>query len=133
MKPLNKANQLLHDFLVHDQCVFDIGLDDYFIEGWLYQSCFPLILPIQDESNSHDFCIQLFQFCSKSMSLKIHLLKYELKQMAQIEYVPQEGIDSSINQMAVEIVQSDEFVKEIKPLLIQGFRELKIKTLIDTK
>ena len=131
MEPFYEANKLIHDLLGSIHLILDIGLDDYFIEGWLYISFYPLVLPPQDLNADNIFNIQIFRFDSETSSLKIISLKYQLITGSNIEYMSNSEFDDSINELAKKIIDCEVFLRNVKPLLLQGFREIALKKLID--
>jgi hypothetical protein len=129
---LNEANKLIHELLIRE-CVFPIDLDNIRIEQWLYQSMYPLAVPEQSNSNRHAFIIQLYQWGSSMRSLKLIELKYQSTPNSRFEYLKNDKIDDSINQLGKNFIQTEEFIHHVKPLLIKGFRDLLIKNLLVEK
>ena len=133
MNSFNQANNLIHDILVHESCVFDIDLDDVKMEGWLYQSNYPLYIPKQDGLGTYYFRIRLWQYDGLSQSLKLINLQYESAPITQIVYVPNSELADSINQLGKKFIENEKFISDVKPLIQKGFREYTIKFLLDSK
>lgn len=130
MKPINSANWLIVDLLISIYKIFDIGLDEYYEDIWLYSSCYPL--QINDEKFTYHgmFSVHIFKWNEKLQCLKLIPMKFRIQSETSIVYISDSNLDAEINELGESIVDSEKFTSEIKPLLIQGLREYKIHYLL---
>lgn len=128
MKPFNQANKLIHELLA-SECIFDIDLYDIKINDCLYKSSYPLLIPKQDGLNTYYFSIKIYKWKSSTQSLKLISLQYKSAPNKQILYVSNPNLDDSFNQFGKKFIENTEFLNRVKPLIIEGFREVVFNTL----
>lgn len=133
MEVFNRANTLIHDILVAEDYVLDIGFDDEFSPDFLYQSGYPLVIPEQSMTTRYHFVIQLFRYCSNSHSLKIIELKYSSAPKARIIYVHGQDLIEADNIFGKNLIKKENFLNHVKPLILEGFREIAFVELIGKK
>jgi len=129
MEPFNRANEYIRLLLVED-AIFPIDLEDTRIEGWLYQSEFPFQVLYQEDVTKYQFRIRLYQYDSKSKSLKLVSWNYKSASGTQILFVVNDDYENSINQMGRDFIKNEKFLCTVKPLLLTGFREIAFNGLL---
>lgn len=100
---------------------------------WMYTSEYPLQIISLNEQNHYFFNINLYQWHNETQCLKLIQLRFKSATNAQIVYIKNPEFDKSTNHLGENFVKNEEFIKDIKPLILEGFRELSIKKLLDSK
>lgn len=123
MNPIYEANTLIHEILLTNELILQIGIHDFFIEGWNYISPYPLVMITQEKPTEYSFLIRLFRYQSTSNSLIIRDLLFSSTLGANIIYVPNQVLRDSENKIGENLEKNETFLNEVKPLLLKGFRE----------
>ncbi len=132
MKPFNRANEYLRMLLI-EEAIFPIDLDDTKVEGWLYQSEFPFQLSTQETVTKYHFKIRLYQFDSKTNSLKSVYWKYKSAPGVNLVYINNKDLEASANQMGRDFIESERFEIIVMPVLLEGFREIAFQSLLGSE
>lgn len=133
MKPFNEANQKIIMLLVQDYCIMPIDMDNIRTEMWSYSSSYPLQIVSLNEQNHYSFNINLYQWHGKIQCLKLIRLQFKSATNAEIVYVNNTRFDKSTNHLGENLVKNEKFILEIKPLILEGFRAISLKDLLDSK
>jgi len=132
MKAFNRANEYLRMLLI-EEAIFPIDLDDIKVDGWLYQSEFPFELSTPKSVTKYHFRIRLYQYDSKTKSLKLQYWKYKSAPGANLVYADNQDLDASANQMGRDFIESERFKIIVMPVLLEGFREIAFQSLLDSE
>lgn len=129
MKPIIEASFLLTNLFAHMN-IYDIGLENTYEDNWLYVAFYPLQVYDEEFTYHGIFRVHIFKWKEKYQCLKLIPMKFRIQSETTIVYISGSNLDAEINQLGESIVESEKFIAEVTPLLIQGLREYKIHYLL---